>query len=91
MFAGVGTFSVLMAKHGGAQTVFSIDVNPIAVEYMQTNIRLNRVQSQVAPILGDAKQVIQGLKSVANRVTMPLPEKAFEYLDYAVLALKPTN
>jgi tRNA (guanine37-N1)-methyltransferase len=91
MFAGVGTFSVLMAKHGGAQAVFSIDVNPIAVGYMRTNIRLNRVQSQVAPILGDAKQVIQGLKSVANRVTMPLPEKAFEYLDYAVLALKPTN
>jgi len=91
MFAGVGTFSVLMAKYGGALTVFSIDVNPVAVEYMRTNIRLNRVQSQVAPIRGDAKQVMQGLKSVANRVTMPLPEKAFEYLDYAIMALKPTN
>jgi tRNA (guanine37-N1)-methyltransferase len=65
MFAGVGTFSVLMAKYGGARTVFSIDMNPVAVEYMRTNIRLNRVQSQVAPILGDARQVMQGLKNVA--------------------------
>ena len=30
-------------------------------------------------------------KNAADRVVMPLPEKAYEYLDYALLALKPTG
>jgi len=92
MFAGVGSFSVLMAKYGEAKKVYSIDVNPSAVEFMLENIRLNRVQGKVVPILGDAKQVVtKRLQNVANRVVMPLPEQAFECLDYAVMALKPTH
>jgi len=90
MFAGVGSFSILMAKHGGARRVYSIDLNPDAVEYMRENIRLNRVQDRVVPALGDAKQIIVvHLVNVADRVVMPLPEKAYYYLDYAVGALKP--
>lgn len=90
MFAGVGSFSILMAKHAKVDTVYSIDVNPSAVRFMRENVRLNRVQGQVVPILGDAKEVIvERLHSVADRVLMPLPEKALEYIDYAVMALKP--
>jgi len=90
MFAGVGSFSILMAKHGRAQKVYSIDLNPSAVEFMRENIRLNRVASQVAPMLGDAKHIInKQLLNLADRVLMPLPEKAYEYLNYAVLTLKP--
>jgi len=90
MFAGVGSFSVLMARYGKVRTVYSIDLNPYAVDLMRENIRLNRVQSQVVPILGDSKHVIvERLKDVADRVVMPLPEKAFEYLEYSVMALKP--
>jgi len=92
MFAGVGSFCILIARHGRAETVYSIDVNPSAVRFMRENIRLSRVQGQVVPILGDAKEVIVGhLQNVADRVVMPLPERAFEYLDYAVLALKPVG
>jgi len=91
MFAGVGGFSILVAKHGGNH-VYSIDVNPYAVALMRENVRLNRVAGQVIPILGDAKQIItKRLKGMADRVVMPLPEKAYEYLDYAVMALKPTG
>jgi len=89
MFAGVGNFSILMAKHGGAQTVYSIDLNPSAFKFMRENVRLNRVQGQVIPILGDARKVItERLQKAADRVVMPLPEKAYEYLDCAVRALK---
>lgn len=92
MFAGVGSFSILVAKHGEVETVYSIDLNPSAVKYMKENIRLNRVQNQVVPILGDAKRVIvEHLEETVDRVIMPLPEKAYEYLDYAVMALKPTG
>jgi tRNA (guanine37-N1)-methyltransferase len=90
MFAGVGCFSIVMAKHSDVAKVFSIDLNPSAVEFMRKNVRLNRVESRVFPLLGDSTVLIRELLShVANRVLMPLPEKAFEYFDYALLALKP--
>lgn len=89
MFAGVGCFSIVIAKHANAGKVYSVDVNPTAFQYMQENVRLNRVYGKVIPILGDAKEVIERrLWRVADRVLMPLPEKAFEYLPYALLALK---
>jgi tRNA (guanine37-N1)-methyltransferase len=89
MFAGVGCFSIVMAKHSNVGKVYSIDVNPTAFQYMQENVRLNRVYGKVIPLLGDAKEVIEEmLCHVADRVLMPLPEKALEYLPYALLALK---
>jgi tRNA (guanine37-N1)-methyltransferase len=89
MFAGVGCFSIMIAKHAKAERVFSIDVNPIAVQYMRENVRINGVYGKVIPILGDAARIIQErLCHVADRVLMPLPEKALEYLPYALLALK---
>jgi len=89
MFAGVGCFSIVIAKHSGAEKVYSIDINPAAIKGMQENVRLNRLYEKVIPILGDAKDVIEKrLCHVADRVLMPLPEKAFEYLPYALLALR---
>ena len=44
------------------------------------------------PMLGDAKDIIdKRLHHLANRVLMPLPEKALEYLPCALLALKKTG
>jgi tRNA (guanine37-N1)-methyltransferase len=89
MFAGVGCFSLIIAKHADSKKVFSIDVNPAAVQFMQENIRLNRVYSKVVPLLGDAKEIVSNqLQHIADRVLLPLPEKALEYLPYAISALK---
>jgi tRNA (guanine37-N1)-methyltransferase len=92
MFAGVGCFSITIAKHVSATKVFSIDVNPAAIQFMRENIRLNRVYGKVIPLLGDSKTIIERrLQHAADRVLMPLPEKALEYLPYAVSALKPSG
>jgi tRNA (guanine37-N1)-methyltransferase len=92
MFAGVGCYSVIIAKYSDPKEIFSIDINPVAIQYMQENIKLNGVEAKVVLVRGDAKKVIQErLENVADRVLMPLPEKAYEYLDYALLALKPTG
>jgi tRNA (guanine37-N1)-methyltransferase len=89
MFAGVGCFSIIIAKHANPAKVFSIDVNPAAVQFMQENIRLNRVYAKIIPLLGDSKEIINSrLQRVADRVLMPLPEKALNYLPCAVSALK---
>lgn len=92
MFSGVGCYSVIIAKNSAADRIHSIDINPIAVQYMRENAGLNKVGGQVIPIEGDAKNVImESLQNVADRVLMPLPKRAYEYLDYAVLALKPAG
>jgi tRNA (guanine37-N1)-methyltransferase len=89
MFAGVGCFSIIMARHSEVEKIYSVDVNQVAIKYMQENIRLNRVYEKVIPIEGDVKEIVgKRLRHIADRILMPLPEKAFAYLPYALLALK---
>ena len=92
MFSGVGCFSLIIAKKVSIAKVYSIDINPIAFQFMKENIKLNRAYGKVIPILGDSKTVIEKqLQGCADRVLMPLPERAFEYLPCAVSALKPSG
>jgi tRNA (guanine37-N1)-methyltransferase len=92
MFAGVGSFSILAARHSLPRFVVSIDVNPDAAYLMQENVVLNKVGKIVQVIQGDAREVVENrLIGVADRIIMPLPERAFEYLDAAVRALKPSG
>jgi len=89
MFAGVGCFSIVIARKAKPAKVYSVDLNPQAYRYMLENILLNRLIGVVKPVLGDAKTVVEKLKGQADRVLMPLPAKAREYLPYALQALKP--
>ncbi len=92
MFAGVGCFSILIAKIQSQSKVYSIDVNPAAVECMEENVKINCVSGQVVSLLGDSKDIIRThLQGVADRVLMPLPEKALQYLPFALLGLKKTG
>ena len=69
--------------------IYSIDINPTAIEFKKKNIQLNRVFNRVVPILGDAKKTLEKqFVGICDRVLMPLPEKAFEYLSSAILSLK---
>jgi tRNA (guanine37-N1)-methyltransferase len=90
MFAGVGCYSITIVKHSKAAKVNSIDINPTAVRYMRENVLLNRVAEKVVPFEGDAREIIkERLGNSADRVLMPLPERASEFLDSALSALKP--
>jgi tRNA (guanine37-N1)-methyltransferase len=88
LFAGVGPFSIQIAKKHKDIRIYAVDVNPDAVALMKRNIALNRVEKQVVPILGDARQVVREmLMGVADRVIMNLPITASEYVDVACDAL----
>jgi tRNA (guanine37-N1)-methyltransferase len=92
MFAGVGCFSILIAKTASQTRVYSIDVNPAAIQCMKENVRINEVEESVYPMLGDAKDIINSkLQGVADRVLMPLPEIALQYIPCALWALKQTG
>ncbi len=90
LFAGVGPFAVLIAKNHPDATVYAIDLNAEAVELLKKNVRLNRVENRVHPIVGDAREVVdQKLAGTADRVIMNLPETASAFIDVACKAVKP--
>ncbi|MEM3606681.1 MAG: class I SAM-dependent methyltransferase family protein [Candidatus Bathyarchaeia archaeon] len=92
LFAGVGCFSILIAKFNPLVKVFSVDLNPDAVEYMVENIFLNKLRGKVIAVLSEARHFVnEFFLNKADRVLMPLPEKAFEFLDISVSALKPSG
>jgi tRNA (guanine37-N1)-methyltransferase len=88
MFAGIGVFSIIIAKKVPQTTIYNIDLNPAAHILAIENIKLNKLSDRIFPLLGDARRVMNGLEKMADRVIMPLPEKAIEYLDVAISALK---
>ena len=89
LFAGVGPFSVLIGKRNSQVKVYAVDLNPDAVELLKVNVRVNRVENRVFPILGDAREIAYGkLRGVADGVIMNLPETAIDFVDAACLTLK---
>ncbi|USG99894.1 class I SAM-dependent methyltransferase family protein [Thermococcus argininiproducens] len=83
MFAGVGPYSILLAKK--AKLVFACDLNPWAIKYLEENKKLNKVEN-VIPILGDVRKVAGQIK--ADRVIMNLPKFAHQFLKEAMNSVK---
>ena len=89
LFAGVGPFAIPIAKKHENVRVYAVDVNPDAVSLLKRNVAVNRVEKQVVPVLGDARQAVrEQLLGKADRVIMNLPETAIEFVDVACEALK---
>jgi tRNA (guanine37-N1)-methyltransferase len=88
MFAGVGMFSVMIAKKKKC-TVYSIDINPIASKLCEKNIKSNKLIGAIVSINGDALQIIQEqLQNKSDRTLMLLPERSDEFLESAINATK---
>jgi tRNA (guanine37-N1)-methyltransferase len=88
MFGGVGTFSIIISHNNKSSIIYSIDSNPKAHDLCKENIEINKLTSNVYPILGDAKvEISNKLRSIATRVLMPLPEKAGDFVDAAIISL----
>lgn len=87
MFAGIGPFSIMIAKSRAPKVVYAIDMNPDAISYMKENIALNKVTS-VVPILGDAREKVPELEK-ADRIIMNLPHNAKDFVPEAIRALRP--
>lgn len=88
MFAGIGTFSILIAKKKDVE-IESVDINPTAIELARESLKLNkRLKGKVNPILCDALQYALSHKEQFDRILMPLPERSVEYLPAAFESAK---
>ena len=88
-FAGVGSFSIMIARYSHPSRIFSLDINSAAVRYHAINNVLNGVQDAIDLICGDANRIVAAsLVGGADRVLLPLPELALGSLPTAKIALR---
>lgn len=55
MFAGIGYFTIPIAKLTNCKKIWAIELNPDAVELLKQNLKLNKVENKVEVIQGDSK------------------------------------
>jgi len=89
MFAGVAPYAIQIAKkQPKVKEVIAIEINPIAVKYARENVVLNKVQDKVKVIEGDVRGKCKDFYGKCDRVVMPLPKGAEDFLDIAINCLK---
>jgi len=83
MFAGVGPFSIPIARQAGAK-VTSCEINEYAAGLHEENNRLNKVEDLVIVIKGDAADLPKIVRGKFDRILMPLPSGANMFLPAAL-------
>jgi tRNA wybutosine-synthesizing protein 2 len=86
LFAGIGYFSIPLAFHSPVERIYSVEINPIAYNYLCQNIELNKVSHIIKSLMGDCRE--QAPKGVADRVLMGYIGNTHHYLDVALQSLK---
>lgn len=89
-FAGAGPFCIVIGKKTKAEEVVGIEINPDAVRYFEENIALNKLRN-VRAVLGDVAEKSKEFYGKCDRVIMPLPERALEFIDDAIRCIKPSG
>ena len=86
MFAGVAPFPLVISSRSDPSVIYSIDINPDAVELMHRNIELNRMK-KIVPMCGDSGVLIKELPP-ADRIIMNLPQTADTFIESALSNVK---
>lgn len=57
MFAGIGYFSLPIAKYGKPDRVYACDINPVSVEYLRRNVILNKLEDYFTVWNDDSRNI----------------------------------
>jgi tRNA (guanine37-N1)-methyltransferase len=87
LFAGVGPFSIVLAKRAGAR-VTSCELNGYAARLHGENNRMNKVQGLVDVVNADAAELPGALRAKFDRILLPHPSEADRYLPAALKMAK---
>ena len=88
MFSGVGPFAVCIAKHNPSVSVIAVELNDEGHRYCLENIKLNKLGDRLKAFQGDVRSICPPMGQTFDRVLMPLPKGAYQFLDIALKALK---
>ena len=83
MFAGVGPSALVISEFQPNCRIWAVEINPIAVELLKENVRLNRA-GNITVIKGDVLREVPKLGILFDRIVMPYPERNWEFLNLAI-------
>lgn len=87
MFSGCGVYPINIAKNTKAKHIVGVEINPEGHKYAMQNIILNKVKN-VDLYLGDVNDIVPTLNKKFDRILMPLPKSAEDFLDLALSVSK---
>ena len=87
MFSGIGIFQIQISKFSKAKEIYGIEINPTAHKYAEENIILNKTKN-VRLYKGDVRKIVPKLRIKFDRILMPLPKGAENFLDLALSKIK---
>ncbi|NJL44370.1 MAG: class I SAM-dependent methyltransferase family protein [Nitrosarchaeum sp.] len=79
-FSGCAPYPCVLAKHTRAETILGIEINPTGHAYGLENIKLNALKN-VTLLNGDIRDLLPTMEESYDRVLMPLPKDAEQFLD----------
>ncbi|MBY8984911.1 MAG: class I SAM-dependent methyltransferase family protein [Candidatus Lokiarchaeota archaeon] len=91
MFAGMGYFSLPIAKHSEVEQIYSIELNPTSYKTLLENIKINHLEEKITAINGDSKKEVLELSKSglrADRVIMGVFPAPKEYIKEALSLIK---
>lgn len=87
MFSGCAPYVAVISKNTKAKEVVGIEINPTAHRYAEENAKLNKLKN-ARLYLGDVRKALPKLKEKFDRIAMPLPKGAEDFLGVALKAAK---
>jgi len=88
MFSGSGVLPVVISKNTFAKEIYGVEINPKGHEYALKNLELNKLKN-VKLFCGDVNDILPGIKKKFDRILMPLPKEAYNFLPIALKKIKP--
>ena len=87
MFSGAAPYPCVFAKNSKAKEIIGVEINPKGHEFGLENIKKNKLNN-VKLFCGDVREIVPQLHKQFDRIVMPLPKTAEEFLDITLPVAK---
>jgi tRNA (guanine37-N1)-methyltransferase len=87
MFSGCGVYPINISKNTKAKNIIGIEINPDGHKYALENQKINKLKN-ITFYCGDVNDVVPKLNQKFDRILMPLPKSAEDFLDLALSVSK---
>jgi tRNA wybutosine-synthesizing protein 2 len=69
MFAGIGYFSLGIAKFTKAGKIYALEKNAAALKFLRNNMKINKIDN-IDAIFGDCRDMAETVENIADRIIM---------------------
>ncbi|MFX1259900.1 MAG: class I SAM-dependent methyltransferase family protein [Promethearchaeota archaeon] len=94
LFAGVGPFSIQIAKNHKVK-IHAFDISPYAYYYLKENLKLNKLKGEIFAYNLDVRSLLnplndlgKSLRNSVDRIIMNLPKNSIDFTDLVCFLMK---